>query len=365
MNYKYLPLTVVEKGATMTDHNSLENVRSRAEEVDHLLRNSILGSEERRLINTMYGISNTQKNSMPEMNRNDFTYVFFTRPMINLDEDNLVRDRHLAQYLNNSDKSVQRYVKMVLDTKQSLKGNESSAMLDKNSPFINIFSNTLETMSGWPDEVLESFVSEKGLRKETWGYANSDNKIYYDFDLSMTFNNVVGEPVRKIIDLWTSYMANLHTGKIMPHKEMIARREIDFMTAIYVVVVSRTNKKIKHVARTIGYPVANPKGAAYDFNRAESKAAETATINTSFKCFGAEYDDPITLLEFNKAVGAIHPEVRQLIKTGRCNLVEIPSAYRSKLNYRGTPFIDLRYNTLEFLAPDSDFKRVKKKIITE
>ena len=345
----------------MNEHNSTDEILHRKEEVEALLRSSSLGGERQRLVNTLYGISNVQKNTIPELDRNDFTYVFFTRPFLNLTDENLTRDRRLAEFLNEADESIQKYCRLLLDTELSLTGDLSSKLLDKNSPFINVFSNTLETMSGWPDEVLESNISEAGMRKEQWGYANSFNKILYEFSLDMTFLNVGEEPIPKIIDLWTNYISNLATGNVMPSARMITRREIDYMSAIYVVVVSNTNKRIKKIARTIGYPVANPKGMYYDYNRSESKAGENKTFSTRFQCFGAEYNDPITLLEFNTAVASVNPEVNALFRGDKSTLVEVPEKYKGILNYRGTPIIDLKYNTLEYLIRDSDFARIKLK----
>jgi hypothetical protein len=328
--------------------------------VNELLKQlDAIGSEENSFLNTMYGISPLQQGPIPLLASDDMTYVFFTRPDLNLSNENIIRDRHLTPLLNEAEESVQKYARMVLDPYWTEHNNIKSKIFNTYSPFINVFSNTIESLSGWPDEILESWISPNGMRKEQWGYADGINKIFYSFDLDMSFLNIADEPIPVIMDAWTTYMTNVRTGNMLPYYRNLSLRRIDYVSAIWVLVVS-SNKRIKKIARTIGYPVANPKGRSFNYTRNEKKTGLFKTFNTKFKCFGAEYNDPILPLEFNMLMSSFDPRVKNVLYNNGKDLVEIPERYKALSQFKGVPVIDLRYNTLEFMI---DSNLVEKKEI--
>lgn len=307
---------------------------------------SVEGLPEQALINILYGLSPYHTTVLPQVNDDDKTYVFFTRPDMNLGESNVKRDRKSIGILK-ADNSIQKYARLMMD--QLANQSEDSPVLDKHNPFIPIMSNTLETLSGFPDIVMESWLSKTGIRKDQFGYADGYDKIYYQFDLDATFTNVIDEPVPHLVSTWMRYMTNVRDGKFLPHRHNYMARRIDYQTAIWVIVTNK-NKRIKKIAKTIGYPIADPQGRFFNYSRAESKISTGSKINTRFKCFGVDYNDPILLVEFNALMIASHPKIKDMVINGGTDMVEVPDTFKSLFNYRSYPFIDLRYNTLEMIV---------------
>ena len=321
-----------------------------------ILNETEVVGESTRLYDTIHGLSNRQNATIPEFDKNDATFVFVTRPMLDLGKDNTNRERRMVELASKSDSSIHKYIKLLLDPSHARLSGDSSALLDKQSPFINVFTNSLETLSGWGDEVIESWISPNGLMKEQWGYADGQNKIYSSFNLDMTFSNIASEPIPKIIDTWSDYIANVRKGNFMPSNRALAGREIDYMSAIYVIVVDEA-RRIKKIARTIGYPIANPKGMYFNYERKKRKNDEYRNYATRFKCFGAEYNDPILLYEFNKLMTILNPQIRALVEGASSNLIEVQDKFYTATNHSGYPLIDLKYNTLEYVVDKTKFKK--------
>lgn len=317
-----------------------------------LNRMTVDGSGDSALVDYLYGLSPYQQGTVPKLNADDNTHIFFTRTDMNLSDLNIVRDRKLSSLLNVHDESIQKYTRMALDPYWVDTNNVKSKIFNNYSPFINVLSNTIESLSGWPDEVVESWISPNGMRKEQWGFADGINKVYYSFELDATFTNVVDEPIPAILDAWVTYMTNIRTGNILPYTRNLTGRKLDYATAIWVIVTNK-NKRIKKIAKTIGYPIADPKGRYFNFTRNEQKTGLYKTVNSRFRCFGAEYNDPILLLEFNMLMAAFDPRVNSVLYKKGKELVEIPDRFKNMMGFRGVPIIDLKYNTLEFMM-DSD-----------
>lgn len=310
------------------------------------------GDEKTRLINSLYGTSPFASISLPQVNDDDKVHVFFTRPDLNLGSANINRDR-LSAGLDNGDGTIQQYARLILDPK--LNQSKFMDVVDDQSPFMSIFSNSLETLSGFPDIVMESWLGRPGIRKERVGYSDGQSKVFHSFDLDATFTNIIDEPVPIIISAWMNYMSNLREGIFTSHVHNRASRRIDYQTGIWVIVTSKNNK-IKKIAKTIGYPIADPKGRHFNFTRLESKLNEGKKINVRFKCFGVDYNDPILLLEFNSLMMAFNTNIRDSILDGTKDIIEIPDRYKMMFNHRGYPLIDLRYNTLEYVINKDQYK---------
>jgi len=313
---------------------------------------SVEGSENQQLINALYGTSPYHTTSLPQLNDDDKIHVFFTRPDLNLSNANIYRDRQSAG-LDNGKDTLQHYARLLLDPK--LNSVEFMDIVDDQSPFMSVFSNSLDTLSGFPDIVMESWLSRPGMRKEQFGYADGQSRIYYSFDLDATFTNIVNEPIPTIISTWMNYMSNVREGIFTPHIHNFASRRIDYMTGIWVIVTNKNNK-IKKIAKTMGYPIADPKGRYFNFTRMESKLNEGKKINIRFKCYGVDYNDPLLMLEFNSLMMAYNTNIRESILNNKNDIVEVPERYKTMFKYRGYPLIDLRYNTLEYVIDKDKYK---------
>jgi len=351
---------------------------------DYLQNVSILGSRETALTDAMKGISIINGN-LPELAVNGHRRVFFSRPLMNLSYSNLIMSRKLARLMVNKDESIEQYVRLCLDPRlhhgellynghhdrdvpEKFKKPLKSRLIGSNQPFIPILTNTLKTFAGWPDTVLEQFMSSPGVKKEMWGWTNSLNRIYTGWDATAVFNNVLNQPAYLLFDTWAEYQSMLSEGTAMPWFDHQLGRRVDYQTGIWTFVLLEDNRTISHVAKTIAWPITNPTGKVFNFDSSQPVKTEDTSINMQFKCLGAEYDDPIILKDFNKLVASYNPSLRRRALGFTSNFsdeyVEIPPDLYPIFSTVAIPFVDLGYKKLEWLVKVTDIRRVKKSMLS-
>lgn len=360
-----------------------------SQDLKKLLRQGAhLIGEDKALSDALYGITINDTKVIPKLSQDSHVYVFFTRPQLNLSKSNIHRDRRFASLLTNSDDTIQAYVRGILDPRlhlsnylypdhsydeNTLKKNKldkkedliRSSLYDNRMPFIPILSNALTSISGFSDVVLNTFTSSPGMRKEEYGWGDGETRIFNSIELDMTFKNYVEEPIMHLIPTWVNYISNVKKGVFSPYNDMKLRRETDYMSAIYVVVLGENKRTIKRIARTIGHPITDPQGKFFDWTRSESKRGENQDINVRFKCYGIEYNDPMLMLEFNKVMGIFDARFKELLynnpKDGGA-FYEVPNQLLETVSNEARPFIDLRYNTLEWLIDKEKINITEKAI---
>lgn len=319
-----------------------------------------VGSIESALSNNLYGFNHEQVKSILPENKDNYGLAFFTRPQLNMSTSNLRNLRQMYSLLTNNESSIQRYIRNTLDPRLYHKnnGNIASPLVDENVGFIPILTNNIKTMSGWPDIVAPYFTSKQGNRMEQWGIVDGTTDIYNSFDMDVTFHNTKNEPIILMMQTWLMYMAAVFEGMLSPYIDYIAADLIDYNTRIYRLVLDESKRYVKKISATgASFPVNVPMGEFFDFNDSVNYNDQTKEINIRFKCFGAIYNDPILIKEFNQVSAIFNPDVKILLDAYDTNkikgglpdsygaLEKIPPSLMGQLNHRGYPLID--YNTYE------------------
>ena len=221
-------------------------------------------------------------------------------------------------------------------------GARVTQLVDRNMAFIPVLSNTIKSMSGWPDVVMPSFTSKSGLKKEQWSIADGSIEIFEAFDLDVNFRNIKDEPIILMMQTWLTYMANVFEGNISPYMDFITENEIDYNTRIYRLVLDESKRYVKKIGATgASFPINVPSGKFYDYNDATKYNDQTKEINIRFKCMGAMYNDSILVKEFNETGAIFNPDLRKLLNGDTShNLEVIPYDLLERLNHRGYPIID-------------------------
>lgn len=320
-----------------------------------LILTQSIGSMSKANTNVLYNINNVNGKAIIHPNKDNYGLAFFSRPQLNLTASNLRNSRLLVDYLTLNNKSVLAYARNVLDPRICYASNTNelpiqSPLLDPLSAFIPVFTNTLTSMSGWPDPILPSYTSDKGVRGEQWGIADGTTEIYEAFDITCNFKNMHNEPITHILNLWTKYISGVFEGVLVPYIDMIRENEIDYNTRIYRLVLDETKTFVKKIGCTgASYPSVNPLGKFFDYTDSEVYNNQTKTIDVRFNCFGACYNDPITVHEFNMLVGIFNPEMRKLYFEEKShNMDKVPLGALDALNYRAYPLINTNNMELEW-----------------
>lgn len=333
-----------------------KDIVNRTDTLDKFIeRTQPIGSTKKAISNQLYGYNHQGiKGIIPE-NRDTYGLAFFTRPQLNLGNDNLEHIRRMYSLLSKNEYSIQRYVRCLLDPRM-IDDNIKSLLLDNKAAFIPLFTNNIKSMSGWPDEVLPVYKSKQGVRREQWSHGDGNVEIYEAFDLDCTFKNTKDEPIILLLQTWIRYISYVFEGLMMPYSDFLAEDEMDYNTRIYRLVLDESKRFVKKISATgASFPINVPTGKMFDLNTDTKYNLSNTDINVRFDCNGAQYNDDILILEFNKTSAIFNVDVRLMLQGKSHNLVKIPPSLLDIFNYRGYPIIN--HNTFElewWINKDSD-----------
>lgn len=334
--------------------------------LDQFFEESGLGSTRKALGNFLYGYNHGLIHPGIPLNKNTYGWTFFTRPQLNLRSTNIRNVRQFYPLLTTNPLSIQRYVRLMLDPrlqrelyfknrKVNFYSREvlTSPLVDPNTPFIPILTNAIQSISGWPDEALPTYTTTQGVRREQAGLVDGTYEILNSYDLNVTFNNYINDPVFMLFQIWTRYESLVFENMVQPYWDQIVRNSIDYNTRIYRITTDSTWENINYIgACGAGFPLATPTGKIYDFSKDKPYNFQTKEINIRFRCFGAIYNDDILIKEFNLVNAIFNPEYRAYLQ-GSDTMEPIPKELRSILNFRGYPYIDPNSYKLLWLIPKS------------
>lgn len=329
------------------------------EEIEKITRYAGRGGQQSALAANYYGFNHRNIGSPLPKNTDSFGYTFFTRPRLRLSYDNLISDRTFA-LLNSKDKhSVHRWVRATLDPMQRETNMDLSPLVDPQQAFIPILSNSLLSLSGWPEVTVDTYTSPEGLRREQWSMADGFSKYHSQYSLSAEFKNTINNPVTELFYYWTQYQLMVHEGLMHPHLECSVENEIDYQTRIYRLTMDSSRQFITDIAATgVAFPLSSNVAAKFDFSRESIYNDNNDTVSIPFQCIGAIYKDPILMVEFNLTVQTfnmhMHDSLRgklfYLLKPNEVNL----------FNHFGYPRIDLDTGRLEWWVYKTEYDAIMK-----
>jgi hypothetical protein len=246
--------------------------------------------------------------------------IFFTRPQLNLEADNLINANNMAMYLNDNRYSSIRYCRCILDPRLIARNGNSVGygdycpLVDNKNGFIPILSNNCMGLSGFPDLFLRTYVTERGIKNDQWGMVDSDYVYYDEYDLSASFFNTKDNIVNILLEMWLKYMGNVYMGKVLAYPDYIATRTLCYNTRIYRVVLDDFNKRVTRIAACgASFPVTLNNGANFDYIRDEV-VKSTEEISVQFKAFGFLLNDMMLIKEFNEVCAIFNPNYRKLTR---------------------------------------------------
>jgi len=317
------------------------------------------GSIEQAGSNALRGINQSKVSAPMPVNKDTQGFVFFTRPMLNLNKWNLAKHRSFHSLSSTDQYSVQRYVRCMLDPSLGRYSTprETSPLVNDKLVFIPLLTNTITKLSGWPDIVDPVFTSKQGVRKEQWSIVDGTTEVNEAFDLDVTFKNIADEPVSLLFKTWTNYASYVFDGQLQPYAGFEARNEIDYTTRIYRIVLDKTEKYVKKIACTIAsFPINEPTGKFFDYDREQLYMDQTKDVNIRFRSMGARYNDEIIIKWFNTASTYTNGALYEVIKnnfTATSGYVKIPRELLSMFKYHGYPLINTNTFELEWWIDSS------------
>lgn len=322
--------------------------------IDWMTRGSGFGSLSEAMVNALVGFNHRAVANPVPYNQDNQGMTFFTRPRMNLSYNNLGADRRLSILGAGKGNKSGHYpmaIRQWLDpelNRSLFEAGNRSPLADPYMPFLAILSNNLISLSGWPDPVAEYFTSEEGLAKESWGMVDGIDTIYSGYVLNATFRNIVGDPISLLYQVWLVYMSMVYQGRMLPYPDSEMLREIDYQTRIYRLILDPTRTYVQKVgACGAAFPTSSALGQAFDFSTdSPFEQARASSISIPFQCYGAMYQDPILLREFNDVGELFNPCMNSLYRN--TYMIKIPLEDLNAMNSYGYPRINLDTNELEW-----------------
>ena len=173
-----------------------------------------------------------------------------------------------------------------------------------------------------------------------------------------------------------------------PYPEMIVNRRLDYNTRVYNLILDQNQQYLLHWAATgASIPMNTPFGKIFDYDYSQTFNHGLDQLNISFESAYADYNDVITLYEFNKVVGMFNPSLRlynnPYMNQGNAPFKNITDDYRDNIpfmnqgnnksnnapwikllpneklraNYRAYPLINIYTKELEWWIRRADFAR--------
>lgn len=310
----------------------------------------------------LYGINHRLTPGPVPINRDYHGLILFSRPQLNLTDQNVRALRPLIPLLTTQPASIQRMVRKLLDPRLEELIKLPCPLMDNQNAFIPMLTNLAVTASGFPDMRNNSYVSKPGVRKEVFGQVDDIIDINDTFDVNVSFRNMVGDPVSLLMEVWLRYMSAVFTGEMLPYPDFIVAKELDYNTRIWRLVLDKNKRYVTKIGATgYSYPRNLPIGATMDFSASQPMNTGSETLNFQFQSFGMTYNDPILVHEFNKLVGIFKPAMREDEDTGmpvgmNSSVIKVDFADLLWFNNEGYLRIDPNTRELQVWADANDYE---------
>lgn len=274
--------------------------------LNDVFKSTPLGDVKSSIGNNLFGINHRHTPNRVPINRDHYGYTFFTRPMLNLTNQNLRSIREFSPLLTTNELSLPRMIRNYLDPRLNL----PCPISDNKSAFIPFLSNMLLSCTGWPDPFVEVHTSKPGRAREVYSLVDSVIDRNSAYDISATFRNMDGDPITAMFYLWIYYSSLVFEGLLVPYPDMIAYREIDYQTRIWRLVMDKNKRIVQKIASADAcFPKNSPLGGSFNFESDRPINPTNDQISIQFHCIGYTYNDPILVWEFNRVVAMFNPEM--------------------------------------------------------
>lgn len=333
-------------------------------------RSAGLGNIDSANYQVLHGINKRTKGNLVAPNLDKQAYVFFTKPGLNLHESNLLEAPKLQYLADDDPNSLNNAIKCYLmpkvnepaipELRNPIVTGIRSNIVDDKSPFISVLTNTCLSLNGWPDNVADYLLSPAGVGGEVYGIGDSFTEYKGDFDLTGVFANIEGDPVTTLLSASFEYSARVKNETMRPFSSAISGQFIDYSTRIYVLITDPSERWLQKIACT-GYtlPGSVPESAAFNFDANTTYAQGNNEVSTSFKCFGAVYNDPAIIRWFNTTQEKYNPSMKEGIR--QQTMTKISPAEKLRFNYRGYLRIS-QINELEWWVSNSEYASINGQV---
>lgn len=331
--------------------------------IDDLLQSTRIGSIDKAIGNNLYGFNHDQTQSAVPANREQQGFIFFTRPQLNMQGDNIRNIRKFYPLVSDaSNTTIHRFVRTTLDPRLMVGYQQgqtkipaiTSPLTNNNLAFIPVLTNNALSSSGWPDPVVPLFTSKPGRYNESVSIVDGLVDNFEQYSIDVTFRNTQSDPILYMFYIWTHYMSYVFSGKLVPYPDFIIDNRIDYVTRLFRVRLDKNRYRVTKIMSTgPAIPVASSVGQFGDFNIDETMSSANKDITVRFQCTGFEIFDNILIYEFNKIVEMFKAEMRD--ENRDSSMILVPRSISYMFQHRAYPRINTDTHAMEWWVDKSLF----------
>lgn len=277
--------------------------------------------------------------------------IFVTKPDMCLLPANIGHIREMSPLLTNDPYSLGSTFRDMLDPRSAW-FNRNSRLNDPLYPFLGIIDNTAITVDGWPDYVMEEYVSTPGRAGSTYILAKGRIKKGQKFDLAFQHRNLPGDAINQFYTYNALYQDFVHHWNVGPHNKNVRYNRLDYTMRVYRFVFDSTGRRLNQFTMCgYGFPTSGSQGAVMAYNSEEGINSGYDVVSGNWPCVGVFHNDPIVIRCFNQLVVNFNPAMADNVREKTYIRVGSDQKSSSLTNigpyqYYGYPRINPR--TLEF-----------------
>lgn len=339
--------------------------------VDELFVASGIGSLDKAIGLNAAGINISQIPQPIPRSKESQGFVFFTRPQLNMQSDNLRNCRNMYDLLTSNPLTQEYMIRCLLDPRlgggykylNTQAPTYRTPLVQNDNAFIPFLTNNLNSITGWPEEAMTFQTSKpdvyNGVRTQPNGVIRNNGK----YTVTANVRNVFGDPTIKMMHFWMYYMSAVSTtGELRPYADMEAYDYIDSNTRIYRIVLDPQKERVTKIFATgAALPSSNSVAAAADFNRETPYSEQTKDLNLTFECDGFIIMDPILVYAFNGTVQAFNPAMKDSLRDK--NMVKLNRVTQKYFQGLGYPRINPDNNNFEWWVHRAMFEARSQAIV--
>jgi hypothetical protein len=311
--------------------------------------------------NHYFGINHRRAPALIPINRDDYGLTFFTRPTMNMTEGNLRTNRVFSNLLTTNPDSLQQIIRCSFDSQlaKGVKGQPpaSCSFVDPLCAFMPFLTNSILSVSGFPDFDVPTYTSPDGNYKESMSFVDGVSPQKYGVtDITVNFKNTVGSPIVTTIATWIGYASAVFMGDLIPYPKWQYDRRIDYQTRIYRIGLDHSKRYVTSILATgASFPVSCPVGILGNFEADKPLNLGNDQVSVNFRSNGVLVNDPILIDQFNRVTSdyfntQMHDKYRDSM------MEKIPYDSLFLFNYQGYPRIDPNTMELEWWIDKQTFK---------
>lgn len=297
--------------------------------------------------------------------------TFITRPRLCLQSSNIRNNRRMTALDTLNPTSMAFMIRCLLDTNfGEVNGQRykhivnSSPLIDPYNPFLTPLCNSLISIGGFPDMMIQTQSTDGGYQAEAQTFAiGGDDFNRGTYSLNLEFKDIQHGPISAIIYYWLEYIRCVTRGILLAYADDIDEQRLNYTVSIYRFALDPTKTYIVDWCKCTGcFPTNLNTGATMQVNDGEEFVNAATRINVTFACNKVEYRDYAIFMDFNTLVQRYFPEINKDVNNKYAepnadgvnnHTLKYPNLPREPYaNYRGIPYI-----TSDMHGPRLEFRR--------